>query len=326
MMATSNRDVDGVPAKDDVHQKNTMTETGQARPSGGAPDPVGLAIAKEMQDRMKPAQVILQGSRAAGDHRPDSDVDLMAVCSDHATLWEVDELLRQLLKERHSPPVVNVITITEDEFRSTAPLAQSPAGQAVRHGVTPDGRSLEYRPERDPEPEEVRQEAVFWLALAESYLGRFSDMENQWQAWTHISALEGQTALEHAFKGLLAAGNDVTRFRRDTALMWRHMENTRPITDRNGAQSMEALLATSKEEDGTRCALTRFTEAFRRGDIVPDPTEQERQSLSLYLVPAVNALIDEALARSGATREDLQRELNRRRRPVYSPKDAAPPR
>ena len=57
-----------------------MTRTGQARPTGGAPDPVGLAVAQEMQERLRPAEVILLGSRAAGDHLPDSDVDLMAVC------------------------------------------------------------------------------------------------------------------------------------------------------------------------------------------------------------------------------------------------------
>ena len=48
-----------------------MTETGPARPPRGAPDPVGLAVAQEMQERLRPAEVILLDSRAAGDHRPD---------------------------------------------------------------------------------------------------------------------------------------------------------------------------------------------------------------------------------------------------------------
>ena len=290
------------------------------------PDPVGLAIAQEMQERLKPAVVILQGSRAAGDHRPDSDVDVMAVCSDHASLREVEQKLWDLSEGEYSVPVTNVLTITDEEFRRTAPLAQSPAGQAVRHGVTPQGRSLDYRPEREPEPEEIRQEAVFWLALAEMHLDAFSDMENRWQAGTHISALEGQTALERAVKGLLTATNEEARFRRDAALMWRHIEGTVPITDRDGALAMENLLAATRGPYEHGCTLTRFTEAFRRGDIVPDPTTQEREALSLYLVPAVNALMDEALARSGATREDLQQELDRRMRPVEGHQDATPPR
>ena len=64
-------------------------------------DPLGLAIAREMQERLKPAEIILQGSRAAGDHRPDSDVDLMAVCPDEAAVRGADETLRQLLEGKY---------------------------------------------------------------------------------------------------------------------------------------------------------------------------------------------------------------------------------
>ena len=41
-------------AKDDVHQRNTMTETAQARLARGAPDPLGLAVAEKMQERLRP--------------------------------------------------------------------------------------------------------------------------------------------------------------------------------------------------------------------------------------------------------------------------------
>ena len=34
-----------------------------------SPDPVGLAIAREIQERVRPAEIILSGSRAVGDHR-----------------------------------------------------------------------------------------------------------------------------------------------------------------------------------------------------------------------------------------------------------------
>ena len=148
-----------------------MTETGQAGPTGGVPDPLGLTLAQEMQERLRPAEVILLGSRAAGDHRPDSDVDLMAVCTDEDAVREADETLRQLLEGKYEAPVVNVTTITRGELARTAPLGQSYAGQAARHGVTPYGRRLAYQPERDPEPDLVRREAISWLVLSEIHLG-----------------------------------------------------------------------------------------------------------------------------------------------------------
>ena len=78
--------------------------------------------------------------------------------------------------------------------------------------------------------------------------------------------------------------------------------------DRNGAQSVEALLNATRGPDGHGCTLTRLTEAWRRGDIVPDPTEQEQQAIGVYLVPAVNVLINEALTRAAVTREDMREE------------------
>ena len=103
---------------------------------------------------------------------------------------------------------MNVTTITKGEFVRTAPLGQSYAGQAARHGVTPDSKPLAYPPERDPEPEEIRRQAIFWLVLAEIQLGAFSRTEDTWLAGSYIPALGAQTALERVFKGLLAAGND----------------------------------------------------------------------------------------------------------------------
>ena len=50
-----------------------------------SPDPVGLAVTRESEKRVRPAEIILNGSRAAGDYRPDSDVDLMAAVPDEET-------------------------------------------------------------------------------------------------------------------------------------------------------------------------------------------------------------------------------------------------
>ena len=242
----------------------------------------------------------------------------MAVCADEAAVREADRTLRQLLEGKYEVPVVNVTTITRGEFVRTAPLGQSFAGQAVRHGITTEGKPPDHQPEREPTPEEIRGEAVFWLYLAETHLKSFDiiiSSEREHLRRSHIPAFQGQTALEPAFKGLLAAGNDGASFRRDAALMWRHFKGSRPITDQEGARAMENLLAATKGPDGTGCSLSRFTEAWRRRDFAPDPTEAEWQTMNLHVAPAVNALATEALARSGATKEDMEQERDRRRGP-----------
>ena len=285
-----------------------------ARLTRGTPDPDGLAIARQMQERLKPAKVILLGSRAVGEHLHDSDVDLMAVAADEAGVKEADDILRHLLEGKYDVPVVNVTTITLEEFHRKAPLAQSWAGQAARHGVTPEGRSLGYRPERDPTAEEIREAAVWWLTLADIHLEGFARLaEYRPDTASFILGFEAQLALERAFKGLLTAGNDDIRFRRDAAMMWRHVEGAKPIADRDGAKAMEELLKGTTGPDGRRCHLTEISEAHRRGDIEPDLSDSDLEAMKRYLVPAVNALITEALARCGATKEDLQKEKARRR-------------
>ena len=271
------------------------------------PDSHALAITRGMQQRLQPAEVILLGSRAAGDHRPDSDVDLMAVVLDDNGKGEADHILRQLLEGKYEIPVVNVSTITRENFRRTAPMAQSQAGQAARHGVTPEGRNLDYVPKQELAPEEIRQATIYWLTLAERHLDSSTTLlEHERFTGFQIPGLEGQTALERAFKGLLTSDNDPARFRRDAAVMWRHIGNTRPIADRNGAREMEELLRGATGADGQRCRLTDFSEAFRRGDVMPKITEPEQEAVRRHLVPVVNMLIAEALARSGGTREDME--------------------
>ena len=278
------------------------------------PDPAALAIARQIQEVLKPAGIILLGSRATGDHRHDSDVDLMAVAADEAGVKESDEVLRHLLEGKYDDPVVNVTTITQEEFQRTAPLAQSWAGQAARHGVNPEGRGLDHRPEREPATEEIREAAAWWLALAGIHLEGFGRLaEDRSHIGSFILGFEAQLALERAFKGLLTAGNDDARFRRDAALMWRYTESTRPLADRDGARTMEELLRATVEPDGRGCRLTALSEAQRRGDLAPDLSDSELEAVKRHLLPAVNSLITEALARCGATREDLHRERRRRR-------------
>ena len=273
-----------------------------------SPDPMGLAIAREVQERMRPAEIFLSGSRAAGDHRPDSDVDLTAIAPDEAASDRTKEKAQEILERRHSVPVVNLITITKEEFGRTALLGQSFAGQAARHGVTPDGRSLDYRPEREPTPEEIRELTTRWLRIAQGHLDMLNFLlEHSCVHDPEFVGTQAQWALEQSFKGLLAAGNDPVRFKRDAALMWRHVEYAHPIADRKGAEAMENLLAVTTGADGLGCSLTALSEAYRRHEPAPELSEAEWEAVRACVPQAVDALIREALARSGTDREDLRR-------------------
>ena len=275
-----------------------------------APDPVGLAIAQEIQQKAHPAEVILGGSRAVGEHHPDSDVDLTAIAPDEDGAERTKEILKELLEGKTSVPVVNAYAVTQAEFQRWALQAQSFAGQAARYGVTPDGQSLDYRPEREPTPEEIRELTLYWLRFAHNHwtITGFLLEEDE---LCHVECLGrmAQWGLERGFKGLLAADNDPIKFRRNAAFLWRHVETVRPIADREGARAIENLLAATTGPDGTGCRLTAFSDAYRRGTEYPGMSDEELEAVKRWARPAIDALITEALARSGTTREDLRQAM-----------------
>ncbi len=277
-----------------------------------APDPVGLAIGRIIQQRVHPAEIMLVGSRAIGDHRPDSDVDLTAIAPDDESAERTKAVLKELLARQYDDPVVNVMTITREEFQDQAPLAQSFAGQTARYGVTPDGKRLDYRPDREPAPVEIRELTLHWLRLAAMHLALVEHVLKRPTLWSvDFLGREAQWGLERSFKALLAAGNDAVRFRRDAAFLWRHVESARPIRDREGVRPIENLLAATKTPDWLGCSLTAFSLAYRRDTKYPDLSDGEREAVERWIRPALDGLITEALVRSGATREDLRREQRR---------------
>ena len=271
-----------------------------------APDPEGLAIAREIQQLVHPAEIILGGSRAVGEHSPGSDVDLTAIAPDEAAAEGTKAILKEFLGGERDGPTVSVHTITRAEFRRLALLGQSFPGQAARYGVTPDGGNLDYRPEREPTPEEIRELTVFWLRLADNHM-TFVEFLLERRELCHVECLgrDAQWGLERGFKGLLAAGNDSIKFRRDAALLWRHVEGVQPIRDRGGAQAIRNLLAATTGPDGLGCSLAAFSEAFRRDTPYPGMSDGELEAVKRWARPAIGALIEEALARAGADREDL---------------------
>ena len=72
-------------------------------------------------------------------------------------------------------------------------------------------------------------------------------------------------------------------------------------------RSFKGLLAVTTGPNGLACSLTAFSEAYQRHEPAPELSEPEWEAVRSYLLPAVDALIREALARSGAAREELWR-------------------
>ena len=230
-----------------------------------------LSIAREIKERIAPAEIILAGSKAVGVRCCDSNVYLTAVCPNAASGVQADKVLREMLVGKYDDPVVNVHAITlstQAEFPRLAPPAQSFTGQAARHGVTPTARAWSTGRTGDRRRRRFRQGSLFWLRLAQEELEFFLLLSgNDWPGGGRLLPLHSQWALQWAVKVLLYAGNDPVRFRRDAAVKSRHIQSVRPLTEPERAEAVEQLLSATAEADGERCCLTAFIEAYRRTSV-----------------------------------------------------------
>ncbi len=212
-------------------------------------------------------------------------------------------------------PVVNVMTITREEFRRTAPMAQSFAGQAARHGVTPDAGAWTTSRKED---------------LRRRRYGSSPSGGAGWRraTWTRLPSSQGTSACPIPSSWGQRPNGDWSGLSRDCLPPATHRQvppgrgadvaagRKRPAHQGPGGHPGYGGPAGRHHRagrDGMR--LTAFSKAFRRDEDPPEMSEPEWDAVRRYLPPAVDALIAEALARSGAVREDLRRERRGGREP-----------
>jgi len=84
-----------------------------SRPSIPVPLEIGTLVA-EIEHRLRPDEIWLFGSRARGDHRSDSDWDLLAVLADDAPAEFDDPVLAWSIVQEAEAPVTLLSTRSTD--------------------------------------------------------------------------------------------------------------------------------------------------------------------------------------------------------------------
>ena len=129
-------------------------------------DPKAVAVARAVYDAIPLDSVILFGSRARGDHRPDSDIDLMLIHTERVSkedYQKASEAARAAIKKAFGAHWVGVdlLTMPKSRYLRCRGGINHVTAQAARDGVDMNGDKQEY--ERDPEPfdwNDVRQRVI----------------------------------------------------------------------------------------------------------------------------------------------------------------------
>ena len=185
-----------------------------------AHDPKARAVAKAVYDALRPRSVILFGSRARGDFRRDSDVDLLIITD--ADRMDKDEyMLACDAAHAKSAEVygarskfgVDVLNMSAEKFRHCRRAKNHVAGQAARDGVDMNGEPV---PPDDQEPDnmpDIRQR----IAAAKRNLNDMKLMVGNGRSSQEAIGFLAQQSVENALKGWISALDDEYRNIHDIA-------------------------------------------------------------------------------------------------------------
>ncbi len=117
---------------------------------GNGPDVRALELAGRLQRLLPDTQVLLFGSRAIGDWRAGSDIDLAVIGGDSD---EAEEALAQLYAAAPDDlPYAQLFHFTTAEFVELRTSLPHVAGQVQRYGLTPTGEHLPLMDQDNPWP------------------------------------------------------------------------------------------------------------------------------------------------------------------------------
>ena len=285
----------------------------------GAPDPHALGIAAHVQEAVRPDIAILFGSRAVGDYREDSDVDILVITDRENHLDSRGPAVtaaKSYLRENPPRLEVAIITMTRREFDRCRRARQHIAGQAAIYGVNMSGDRMDYRYSGGEEHDDHWPETRQRIQNAEEWQRQLDQMvdENHWNR--KLMGLSAQQAVENGLKGWLSTHNDAGRYGHEIEDAWERInvleKDWSDPTARRAREAVEELLDYTRFPDptgdnpgNTSNWLVLYAAVYRYGSPNHVMDREEQRELREKVDRAVNGIINLIHERSRTSNLDV---------------------
>ena len=167
-----------------------------------------LAVARAVYDAVAPEAVILFGSRARGDYRADSDIDLLLIVSDDPKSLERERIAHEAACETAKRIYghrldVDVVQYTGQQFEEERPSINRLASRVAEYGITLDGERMAYQ-RLHYDDEAQREEVALRLYDAEEHCA-MTELAVSNGRGDRVIGYNAQQTLEHSLKAMTAA-------------------------------------------------------------------------------------------------------------------------
>ena len=193
----------------------------------GKPDPLALEIARAAQKWAEPAVVVLFGSRARGDYRDDSDIDLLVITDDAEPNKAVLAASAGVRSHRKQTGIVipdDIIGMTRKRFNRCRLAKQHIAGQADNYGIVMSGERPEYSNERDDAYPDHWPETQRRIRATERWLKNYSERVESGHWDQEGMGFEAQQTVENALKGWLSCLNQNASYTHNLRDLWNELD------------------------------------------------------------------------------------------------------
>lgn len=276
-------------------------------------DPTAINIAKAIQDEVRNSTVILFGSRAAGTHREESDVDILLVYNKDY-IAEISRAERAAKAYMHRCPPrlrVEIVAMEASRFHYCRRARNHVAGQAARKGIIMAPERLEssgnYKDEYPDSWPDVRER----ILAAHRNLGAFQREFEHPEGVQEIYGFHAQQAVENSLKAWISAAElTYARVHDLDELVGGILNHPAESTTLAGEQLKLLMAYTTFQDPGNpECMinwLTRYAVQYRYEGTryVLDETERTRFKEEILL--ASHTFINRAHELTGTTNDDLQ--------------------
>ena len=279
----------------------------------GELDTVGLAVAQAAQRGAASATVILFGSRARGDHRANSDVDLLIVCDGSSITAEAGA--RQAIREYFTahPPNrnVDIIAMSRERFNYCRRARNHVAGQAIQDGVVMNGEKMDDVSNNDDgyvaDWPDVKERLIATYRNLRAFETLISELPDDNETY----AFHAQQAVENAIKAWVSAAGLSYRLTHDLDEVAAIILNDPGQARSLAGHQLQILMDYITTEDPANPVrkinwLTRYAVEYRYGGTNHRMDGTERGRFHTEIVLAIQTMTNHVYTITGTGPSDLQ--------------------